>query len=88
MKFLALLPGAVFGAAEMWLTKVIVERATAGKSPVVWVVAKVVSYTAVLLPIFLLLPRTTAIWFGVGVGAGLPLCALVLTACRLFREKR
>ena len=87
MKCLALLLGVLFGAAELWLTKATVDRAMAGKMPVLWIVAKVVSYAAVLLPVFFLLPRAFAIWFGVGVGAGLPVCALSLFAWRSIRER-
>ena len=85
MKLLALLLGVLFGAAELWLTKATVDRAMSGKTPVIWIVAKIVSYTAVLLPVFLLLPRTFAIWFG--AGAGLPVCALSLFAWRCIRER-
>ena len=88
MKLLALLLGLAFGAAELRLTKAIVDRATAGKTPVAWVVVKVLSYAAVLLPVFWLLPRPVAVWFGAGVGAGLPLCALSLFTWRHVREKR
>ena len=87
MKLLALLLGVLFGAAELWLTKATVDRAMSGKALVIWITAKVVSYSAVLLPVFLLLPRTFAIWFGVGVGAGLPVCALALFAWRSIRKR-
>ena len=83
-----LLPGFVFGAAEFFFTKATVSRVLAGKLPVVWVIVKILSYAAVLVPVFLLLPRESAIRFGIGAGGGLLLAGLIVFAYAILREKR
>ena len=50
-KLLGVLPGIVFGAAEFFLTKAMTDRVMAGKPPAGFVIGKIVSYAAVLLPV-------------------------------------
>ena len=83
-----LLPGFLFGAAEFFLTRSIVRRVTDGHPIALRVVLKILSYAAVLLPVFFLLPQKHALWFGIGAGAGLPIVGVVVCVRDLKREKR
>ena len=87
MKLLGVLLGVVFGAAEFGLTKAITDRATSGKAPVVWLVVKIVSYAAVLLPVVFRAPRDLALWSGVGAGAGLLIVTLVFFICKTVGKR-
>ena len=88
MKLLGLLLGVLFGAAEFFLTKWVVQRAGAGKLPVLPLLAKLVSYAAVLIPVFLLTPSYFAIRFGIGAGAGVLGVGLIVFLNNHLREKR
>lgn len=88
MKLLALLLGVLFGAAEFFWTKAITDKAMAGKPPIVWTIAKLASYAAVLLPVFFLVPRAFAVRFGIGAGAGVLAAGLILFAYKVISEKR
>ena len=88
MKLLGLLLGAVFGAAEFFVTKAMTDKAMAGKVPVVWVLVKIASYAAVLLPVFFLAQRDFAVRFGIGAGAGLLAAGLLFFAYKVILEKR
>lgn len=83
-----LLPGLVFGAAEFFLTKAVADRTLRGKLPAAQIVLKIISYAAVLVPVFLLLPREKSIWFGVGAGGGILLGCLVFFVSMILRKKR
>ena len=85
--FLWLLPGAVCGAAEFVLTKIIAGRVLQGKTPILLLVVKLASYAAILLPVFFLLANDKAMWFGIGAGAGILLAGFVLAVFAL-KEKR
>ena len=83
-----LFPGLVFGAAEFFLTKAITDRVTGGKLPALLIVLKIVSYAAVLVPVFLLLAREKSIWFGVGAGGGVLLGGLGYFVFTILQKKR
>lgn len=83
-----LLPGALVGAAEFFLTKVISGRVLQGKVPILLLCAKLASYAAILLPVFFLLPRGSAMWFGIGAGGGVLAAGLIFAMLALAKEKR
>ena len=83
-----LLPGALVGAAEFFLTKAIAKRALQGQTPILLLVGKIASYAAILLPMFFLLGRDSAMWAGIGAGAGVLVCGIVLAVYTLVKEKR
>ncbi|MBQ7542976.1 MAG: hypothetical protein IJT44_11870 [Clostridia bacterium] len=83
-----LLPGALFGAAEFFLTKVIAGRVLSGRTPILLLCAKLASYAAVLVPVFLLLPSAAAKWFGIGAGSGVLAVGTVCAVLAILKEKR
>ncbi len=83
-----LLPGAICGAAEFFLTKVISGRVLQGKTPILLLVFKLVSYAAILVPVFFLLPRAGATWFGIGAGGGVLAAGSVFAVLTIVKEKR
>ena len=88
MRVLCLLLGVLFGAAEFCLTKAIAARAMEGKAPAAPVLLKILSYAAVMLPLFLLAPRALALRFAVGTGVGLPAAGMTIFVFHQIREKR
>ena len=82
------LPGAVVGAAEFFLTKAISTRVLQGKTPILLLCGKLASYAAILLTIFFLLPRDGATWLGIGAGGGVLIVGLVFAFAALVKEKR
>lgn len=83
-----LLPGVVVGAGEFVLTGVIAKRVLQGQTPVLLLVCKFASYAAILLPVFFLLSRSGAMWFGIGMGGGVLAAGLVFAVSTLVKEKR
>lgn len=83
-----LLPGILCGAGEFFLTRIIAVRVLRGQTPVLLLVGKLASYAAILLPVFFLLPRDSAMWFGIGAGAGVLSFGMVLAVYTLVKEKR
>ena len=83
-----ILPGILAGAVESFLTKVLASRVLQGKVPVLLLCGKVVSYAAILVPVFFLLPRESAMWFGIGAGGGVLAAGLVFAVTTFVKEKR
>lgn len=83
-----LLPGVVFGAAEFFLTALIANRVLRAQTPMLLLVCKLASYAAILLPVFFLLRRDSAMWFGIGAGGGVLAAGLIVAVRTLVKEKR
>lgn len=83
-----LLPGILCGAGEFLLTSLIAKRVLQGQTPVLLLVGKLASYAAILLPVFFLLPRGSAMWFGIGAGGGVFVFGIVFAVYTLVKEKR
>ena len=83
-----LLPGALFGAAEFFMTKVIAGRVLSGKTPVLLLFLKLASYAAVLVPVFLLLSSAAAKQFGIGAGSGVLAFGVIYSVFMILKEKR
>ena len=82
-----LLSGVLCGASEFLLTRIIVKRSLQGQMPMLLLVGKLASYAAILLPVFLLLPRDSAMWFGIGAGSGVLVSGLILAVYTLVKGK-
>ncbi len=83
-----LLPGVLVGAGEFFLTKLIANRVLQGQTPILFMVGKLASYAAILLPVFFLLPHDKAMWFGIGAGGGVLVVGLIFAVITLIKEKR
>ena len=83
-----ILPGILCGAGEFVLTGIIARRVLQGRTPILLLVGKLASYAAILLPAFFLLPRESAMWFGIGAGGGVLAAGLILAVRTLVKEKR
>ena len=88
LKFVFLLPGLVFGAAEFFLLRAIINRAMDGRSFLVALMIKLISYAAILVPVFMIRNTLYTVYFGIGAGAGLIVAGLVWFLRYTLKEKR
>lgn len=88
MKFLFLLPGLLFGAAEFFLTKATADRILTQKPFAVPLTAKLITYAAVVLPVVLCPDVAWLVPFGIGLGLGMVGSAFVYVLFRTFKGKR
>ena len=86
--FIWLISGVLCGASEFLLTGFIVKRMLQGEMPALLLIGKLASYAAILLPVFFLLPRGSAMWFGIGAGGGVLVFGIILAVYTLVKEKR
>ncbi len=70
------------------MTGFIVKRMLQGEMPALLLIGKLASYAAILLPVFFLLPRDSAMWFGIGAGGGVLVFGIILAVYTLVKEKR
>ena len=64
------------------------KRMLQGEMPALLLIGKLASYAAILLPVFFLLPRGSAMWFGIGAGGGVLAAGLIFAMLALAKEKR
>ena len=88
-KFLFLIPGIAFGVAEFFLLRAIISRAMSGRSFLIALIVKILSYAAILVPVLLIRNTDYTVYFGIGAGAGLLAVGLIwFIRYSLKQEKR